>query len=512
MAWAGISAEAVHFTDGRLSATGNSALMGLAAGFALYCLVHAINRPFVNRAERYFPLGAAALCVAQVFIENIPLSTMYGLCSGLFIASSLLEYLPHAGLSRRLLKIGLSAGIFTTAVYPFGVAYALISPHIAPLGMRIITYLFLAALAAGISLLRRGETKGQNARIDMPIKLRPAFLPMLIAVVIMATLNHLINSGILEQSGGTANAPLIFFFNVTLRLPMGVLLGYWLDRGRWQIAVGFPLALMIGGCAISLFMGGAAGDYAMLSVFNFGGAAIVMLIHILGMQTSLWRNHNAAAACFGGLTHFMLVAFFNMNTLGISPEFFGETLRRPLTFAVIVLGLPAFLLIVQFLANERLRETMRGFFGLHTEPFQALCATADEPAAANEDGAGFTQLEKDIVKLLMEGYTQYGISRKMQLQSGEVAKHIQFIRERIVGISESDEVVEAIVKDYRLTKRETDILRRLMQNMGNDEIAAELILSQETVKVHVRNLMRKLPVENRSDVTAWVESFSAKME
>jgi hypothetical protein len=108
-------------------------------------------------------------------------------------------------------------------------------------------------------------------------------------------------------------------------------------------------------------IGLSAGDYAMLGAFNCGGAAVVMLIHILGMQTALWRGGNAIAACFGSLTHFVLVAFLNMNTLGISPEVFSETLRRPLTFAVIVAGPPAFWLIMRFLVNERLREVARAF-------------------------------------------------------------------------------------------------------------------------------------------------------
>jgi two-component system nitrate/nitrite response regulator NarP len=45
--------------------------------------------------------------------------------------------------------------------------------------------------------------------------------------------------------------------------------------------------------------------------------------------------------------------------------------------------------------------------------------------------------------------------------------------------------------------------------MTNVEIAVELFLSEETVKIHVRNLMRKLPIESRAEVTAWMESFTA---
>jgi len=40
--------------------------------------------------------------------------------------------------------------------------------------------------------------------------------------------------------------------------------------------------------------------------------------------------------------------------------------------------------------------------------------------------------------------------------------------------------------------------------MSNPEIAAECFISEETVKIHVRNLMKKLPVDNRQNVGAWV--------
>jgi DNA-binding NarL/FixJ family response regulator len=43
--------------------------------------------------------------------------------------------------------------------------------------------------------------------------------------------------------------------------------------------------------------------------------------------------------------------------------------------------------------------------------------------------------------------------------------------------------------------------------MSNPEIAADLFLSEETVKIHVRNLMKKLPVESRAEVAEWAGEF-----
>lgn len=49
-----------------------------------------------------------------------------------------------------------------------------------------------------------------------------------------------------------------------------------------------------------------------------------------------------------------------------------------------------------------------------------------------------------------------------------------------------------------LTARETQVLACLGRAMENDEIAAELVVAQTTVKTHVQNVVRKLAAPNRS--------------
>jgi two-component system, NarL family, response regulator LiaR len=48
-----------------------------------------------------------------------------------------------------------------------------------------------------------------------------------------------------------------------------------------------------------------------------------------------------------------------------------------------------------------------------------------------------------------------------------------------------------------LSGRETDVLRLIVQGYSNPEIAAELFLSPNTIKTHIRGIMNKLAVDDR---------------
>ncbi len=54
-----------------------------------------------------------------------------------------------------------------------------------------------------------------------------------------------------------------------------------------------------------------------------------------------------------------------------------------------------------------------------------------------------------------------------------------------------------------LTQREEQVIRFLVQGMSNKEIAAELQISAETVKEHVRHIFRKTEVHDRTEAAVW---------
>ena len=65
----------------------------------------------------------------------------------------------------------------------------------------------------------------------------------------------------------------------------------------------------------------------------------------------------------------------------------------------------------------------------------------------------------------------------------------------------NDENLPAAMKrtDAELTRRENEVLLLLAKGMNREEIAAKLFVSPETVKMHIKNLYKKLKAKNKVD-------------
>ena len=514
MAFVSIATEMVNFTDGRPSFTGNLAMKCVVAGLVLGGLCELVHPQIYGRWAKLVPLFSAALCMALPCFASTPLYIpaviLHGTFCGIFFTSSLTEYLCAGPAKQRLVNIGISAGIYTTSVYPFGVAYTLLTPVLPENALRFGSYIFLCVMAILIALLRIRVASAESSNLPAPPilgKKGSITFVMLILIVLFTVLNHILLSGVLEQNGGTLNAPWVYFLNVAMRLPMGFLMGWFAHKGKWYYSIGLPLGLMIIGCAVSLFAGNTPlGDYAIIGIFNCGGAAFVMLVHVLGMQAALWMKRRALMASLGALLHFTLTSFMTPYTLGLSPAFFGHYLRQPLSFTVIALSIPLFFFIMLFLVNHKLMEFVNAFFFIRAEPGGAHKGQPETGPVRVEE-MRFSAFERKIASLLIDGLSQGEIARRLHMPASQVKESLNAIRGKVSGADDVEPVIAAIVKQYNLTRRETDMLRCLRKAMGNAEIAAELILSEETVKWHVRNLLKKLSLPSRLEVAAWVEAF-----
>jgi DNA-binding CsgD family transcriptional regulator len=60
---------------------------------------------------------------------------------------------------------------------------------------------------------------------------------------------------------------------------------------------------------------------------------------------------------------------------------------------------------------------------------------------------------------------------------------------------------DATLRDL-LTRRELDVLEHMVQGETNADIARALVVSEGTVKFHVKNILRKLHASNRAEATS----------
>ncbi|NNI54024.1 response regulator [Pasteurella multocida] len=121
-----------------------------------------------------------------------------------------------------------------------------------------------------------------------------------------------------------------------------------------------------------------------------------------------------------------------------------------------------------------------------------------------------SDLKSDIFTLIDAGADGYLLK---DTEPDALLSQIQRIAQGEVILSDSikDALIERQMNAdpiYSLTDREMDVLRLIATGLSNKQIAGQLFISEETVKVHIRNLLRKLNVHSR--VAATVLYFEHK--
>jgi two-component system NarL family response regulator len=67
--------------------------------------------------------------------------------------------------------------------------------------------------------------------------------------------------------------------------------------------------------------------------------------------------------------------------------------------------------------------------------------------------------------------------------------------------------IEAKKTSGQLTPREKEVLQKLSEGLSNKEIGLSLYISENTVKVHVKNILRKLHLQNRTEAAAYAQRW-----
>ena len=79
--------------------------------------------------------------------------------------------------------------------------------------------------------------------------------------------------------------------------------------------------------------------------------------------------------------------------------------------------------------------------------------------------------------------------------------------ERVAGEDPSCESLPGAGLARGLSSRELAILRTLMEGASNKVIARTLVITEATVKVHMKAILRKLRLQNRTQAAIWARSY-----
>ena len=99
----------------------------------------------------------------------------------------------------------------------------------------------------------------------------------------------------------------------------------------------------------------------------------------------------------------------------------------------------------------------------------------------------------EAIQTVMTGQTYMSKGLSLVNESG---KHARFMQDGKISMSYEDR----FIKKFNLTKREIEVLKLIAQAMSNKEIASELYISDQTVSVHRKNIMKKLDLRSTASL------------
>lgn len=118
--------------------------------------------------------------------------------------------------------------------------------------------------------------------------------------------------------------------------------------------------------------------------------------------------------------------------------------------------------------------------------------------------------EEDVVSALKRGADGY-LLKDMEPEALLTALHQAAAGQQVLSealtsvlISSLRETPSTTQRDLQqLTRREQDILRQIARGLPNKTIARKLNITESTVKVHVKHLLKKLQLKSRVEAAVW---------
>ncbi|QNC83825.1 two-component system response regulator NarL [Klebsiella quasipneumoniae] len=110
--------------------------------------------------------------------------------------------------------------------------------------------------------------------------------------------------------------------------------------------------------------------------------------------------------------------------------------------------------------------------------------------------------EEDVVTALKRGADGYLLKALQQAAAGEMV-----LSEALTPVLDASLRANRATSDRdisQLTPRERDILKLIAQGLPNKMIARRLDITESTVKVHVKHMLKKMKLKSRVEAAVWV--------
>ncbi|MCL1983663.1 MAG: LuxR C-terminal-related transcriptional regulator [Clostridiales bacterium] len=297
-----------------------------------------------------------------------------------------------------------------------------------------------------------------------------------------------------------------------------VLYGVISDRGRERTGFICGMSLFIVGIILALMPADAQTAVSLPLVFadGLGGTYTEFFILTIPIFFFIGSKRPVFVASLGVLANLVSSAITWTDVYWVNESFLSLDATLYLAAAISAV---IFMLTVFFIFEQHRERTLAAalYALLHNGGISQPATIAETPLekeapdvaeAAKVQGminAGLTGEEIKIAHLMLDGVSHRDIARKMNMKAADFSQHEKAIRKKLNLMGDPDPVIAAVAAEYKLTKREKDMLKCLRDGLSTEKTAAELYISEETVRGHVRHLLRKLGIEKRADVITWLE-------
>ncbi len=301
--------------------------------------------------------------------------------------------------------------------------------------------------------------------------------------------------------------------------PVGFFLyALFADRKKERIGFTLGLSLALIGLILVFLPGDSLFLLPLIVTDGIGGTFTEYFILTMSLYFIARSSHPVLTAA-GGFVVFLLVSALDWVGEMWYPPFL---VYGSITIEIVVLAalLSVLLLAVVFYLLDGQEEqalvlaiwgrNRKDADGKQTAPIHTVPSLArSEQALDALPSEAFSTAERDMAALLCQGYTHGEIAKRLSVPAATVKATLQNVAGKIEAerSGELGALLQAAVATYMLTDRESQMLRGLAEGKTSSELAAELFISESTVKFHVRNLLKKLSIESRYQIPNWLKEM-----